>query len=232
MRERKIYETMPDKLLEKLADFGRDFSAARRARNLSQGQLADQIDVARQTVIRLEKGDDRVSFGTYVAGARVMGMQQQILSAFEGAKDAVRQREARLNLKRRIHQNRAAEIKAAPAEPISEIEQFGQDISAARRARVMSQEQLADRMNVGRRTVIRMEKGDDRISFGAIATAAWVMGLDDQVLSAFCSKTDPVQQANLNDNLHDRIAGRRGPITQVDNETPEPVSASDNELDF
>ncbi len=65
------------------------------------------------------------------------------------------------------------------------LSQMGSDLSAARRSRQMSQDDLAGRLNVSRRTVIRMERGDPTVSLGAYATAAWVLGTEKRFLSGF-----------------------------------------------
>ena len=73
------------------------------------------------------------------------------------------------------------------------IQVFGNDLSAARKARRMSQQALAERMNIGRRTIIRMEQGDPAVSMSVYAGAAWIMGLENQILNALAPEHDPVQ---------------------------------------
>jgi len=70
------------------------------------------------------------------------------------------------------------------------LSRMGSDLSAARRTRQMSQDDLAGRLNVSRRTLIRMERGDPGVSMGAYATAAWVLGLETQFLSGFALGPD------------------------------------------
>lgn len=65
------------------------------------------------------------------------------------------------------------------------LSRMGSDLSAARRSRQMSQDDLAGRLNLSRRTLIRMERGDPNVSLGAYATAAWVLGLEKNFLSGF-----------------------------------------------
>jgi hypothetical protein len=57
-------------------------------------------------IIRLEKGDHRVGFGTVAAAARVMGLQDRLLDAFAPVGDPVAEREARLNLPERVRKPR------------------------------------------------------------------------------------------------------------------------------
>lgn len=65
------------------------------------------------------------------------------------------------------------------------LSRMGADLSAARRSRQMSQDDMAGRLNVSRRTLIRMERGDPGVSLGAYATAAWVLGMEKRFLSGF-----------------------------------------------
>ena len=68
---------------------------------------------------------------------------------------------------------------------VSLLSRMGSDLSAARRSRQMSQDDLAGRLNLSRRTLIRMERGDPTVSLGAYATAAWVLGMEKRFLAGF-----------------------------------------------
>ncbi len=117
MEKRKINDTLPDQLISRMVAFGSDISAARRARNISQADLADMVNVARRTIVRMEKGDERVSFSAYISVSWVFGLEDKLLSSFSGETDPVQIREARLLLPQRIDAPRGAkhikdEIKA------------------------------------------------------------------------------------------------------------------------
>jgi DNA-binding XRE family transcriptional regulator len=112
MEKRKINDTLPDQLMSKLSGFGSDISAARRARNISQASLAERINVARRTIVRMEQGDPRVSFSAYASVAWVFGLEDKLFSAFSSETDPVQVREARLNIPRRIDAPRGAKESA------------------------------------------------------------------------------------------------------------------------
>ncbi|MFX4299898.1 helix-turn-helix domain-containing protein [Pseudosulfitobacter pseudonitzschiae] len=116
MRDRKIYETMPDDLISRLSELGSDISAARRVRQLSQEDLAQRMNVGRRTVSRMEQGDHRVSFGAFMTAAWIMGLENNLLTAFGTEADPVQQREARLGLPRRIDGPRRKSGKVIPAD--------------------------------------------------------------------------------------------------------------------
>ena len=82
MDKRKINDTLPDSLMSKLGAFGADISAGRRARNLSQADLAERVNVARRTIVRMEQGDPRVSFSAYISVAWVFGLEDKVFAAF------------------------------------------------------------------------------------------------------------------------------------------------------
>lgn len=82
---------------------------------------------------------------------------------------------------------------------------IGDDLAAARKVREMTQQELADRMHVSRRLVSRMESGDHKVSFGAYAAAAWLMGLEKNLLDVFDQEKDPVYQRNTRLELGERV---------------------------
>lgn len=104
MEVRRITNTLPDALVAKLTRMGEDISAARRARRISQAEMAEKIGVSRKTISSLEQGDPKVGFGTYLQAAWVMGLEDRLLGAFSPEKDPVAQRQARMSLPERIRQ--------------------------------------------------------------------------------------------------------------------------------
>ena len=54
---------------------------------------------------------------------------------------------------------------------------MGALISAARRAKGVSQQELATRIGVSRKTAYRLEQGDPRIAWGSVMTACWLLGI-------------------------------------------------------
>jgi len=77
------------------------------------------------------------------------------------------------------------------------LSRMGSDLSAARRTRAITQDDMAGRLNVSRRTLIRMERGDPSVSFGAYATAAWVLGLEERFLSGFHPEGEGARELRL-----------------------------------
>lgn len=92
---------------------------------------------------------------------------------------------------------------------------FGEDIAAARKVRQITQAQLAEALNVSRATVNRLEAGDHKVGFGLVASVAWMMGLEDKLLSAFSPDHDPVAKREQRLSLPERVRNEvRSPKTE------------------
>ena len=102
MEKSRIFDAVPDALSAGLRRLGEDISAARRARRISQRQMAEKLNVGQPSIVRMEKGDPKVAFGVYAMAAWVMGIEKALLSSFAPEADPVVQREARLSLPKRI----------------------------------------------------------------------------------------------------------------------------------
>lgn len=64
------------KILEKV---GENIKLARKRRGLTTIQVAERAGVDRTTLVRIEKGDARVSMGAYFNVLRVLGLQDDFL---------------------------------------------------------------------------------------------------------------------------------------------------------
>jgi transcriptional regulator with XRE-family HTH domain len=64
------------KMLEKA---GENIRLARKRRSLTTIQVSERAGIDRSTLVRIEKGDGRVSMGAYFNVLRVLGLQNDIL---------------------------------------------------------------------------------------------------------------------------------------------------------
>lgn len=110
MDQRRIHETIPDALIGLFQTIGEDIAAARKVRKWSQADLAEHLNLSRKTVSAMEKGDVRVSFGAYGMAAWVMGLEHNLLGIFAPQNDPVFQREARLDLPKRVRAKATSEL--------------------------------------------------------------------------------------------------------------------------
>jgi transcriptional regulator with XRE-family HTH domain len=68
-------------------------------------------------------------------------------------------------------------IATLPPVILKALTQFGEHLAIARMRRKESQRAWARRLNVSIPTLIRMERGDPKVSMGVYATATWLVGL-------------------------------------------------------
>lgn len=64
------------KILEKV---GENIKLARKRRGLTTIQVSERAGIDRSTLVRIEKGDARVSLGAYFNVMRVLGLQDDFL---------------------------------------------------------------------------------------------------------------------------------------------------------
>jgi transcriptional regulator with XRE-family HTH domain len=64
------------KILEKV---GENIKLARKRRDLTTIQVSERAGIDRSTLVRIEKGDGRVSLGAYFNVLRVLGLQDDFL---------------------------------------------------------------------------------------------------------------------------------------------------------
>jgi len=82
-----------------------------------------------------------------------------------------------------------------PLPVIRALRKLGQDINEARRRRRITVQLMAERANVSRTTIGKIEKGDPTTSMGGYASVLFVLGMDKRL-------------SDLVDSMHDLI-GRR-----------------------
>lgn len=65
-------------LTKQLAALGLRLRAARLRRGLGTALFAERMNVSRDTLNRLEKGDPSIAMGTYLRALRVLGLEQDL----------------------------------------------------------------------------------------------------------------------------------------------------------
>lgn len=88
--------------------------------------------------------------------------------------------------------------------------QLGTDIQRARKRRRLTTAIVAERANITRPTLGRVERGDPAVSLGIYATVLWVLGLDARLANIAASETDLVGLALQDERLPQRVSTRRG----------------------
>ena len=75
------------------------------------------------------------------------------------------------------------------------LQQVGQNIKTARIRRNLTILELANRVHVDERTIIRLEKGDPSINFKNLVTVLMVLGLEDSVFDLADPNADELGRA-------------------------------------
>jgi len=89
------------------------------------------------------------------------------------------------------------------------LRKLGHDIKDARRRRRIPIAIAAQRASISKPTLIRVERGDPRVSIRSYATVLFVMGMADRLADLVDPKNDPVGLQLDEENLPQRIRGAR-----------------------
>lgn len=86
---------------------------------------------------------------------------------------------------------------------------LGQDLSLARRRRMLTQESMAERIQTSVATLRRLEKGDPRISIGVIAQAFLVLGELNKITGLLDTAVDEIGLSLMNEQLPQRVRTKK-----------------------
>lgn len=92
--------------------FGQNISRARRARNLTQNELARAAGISMRTVQRAEHGDSTVALGSYTRILRVFGLESHISMIASPSLDSEMLKKAGADLPRKIIKGRGSRARA------------------------------------------------------------------------------------------------------------------------
>lgn len=84
-----------------LAAFGENIKYARLRRDLSSVQVAERAGISRNTLIKIEKGDEGVAVGYYFRVLAVLGLDKDILLVAKDDDLGRRLQDAKLSVKER-----------------------------------------------------------------------------------------------------------------------------------
>lgn len=88
------------------------------------------------------------------------------------------------------------------------LRKLGSDIREARLRRRIQTAVMADRVQISRPTLWKLEKGDPSVGIGAYATALYVLGMVDRLADVADIRNDPVGQRLASESLPQRITSR------------------------
>ena len=88
------------------------------------------------------------------------------------------------------------------------LKKLGSDIREARLRRRIQTTVMADRVQVSRPTLWKLEQGDPSVGIGAYATALYVLGMVDRLTDLADIASDPVGQQLASEALPQRISSK------------------------
>lgn len=88
------------------------------------------------------------------------------------------------------------------------LRKLGTDIREARLRRRIQTAVMADRVQISRPTLWKLEQGDPSVGIGAYATALYVLGMADRLADVADIAIDPVGQQLASEALPQRIRSR------------------------
>lgn len=92
-----------------------------------------------------------------------------------------------------------------PIPVIRALNKLGQDINDARRRRRITIELMAERANLSRATVGKIERGDPSTSIGGYASVLFVLGMESRLNDLVDSSHDLIGRRLEDENLPQRI---------------------------
>lgn len=103
-------------------------------------------------------------------------------------------------------------VRKAPLLPLAVrriLTHLGEDLQRARKRRRLTAEMVAERAQISRPTLRRVERGDPAVSLGIYATVLWVLGLADRLGKLAASETDVVGLGLEDERLPQRVPSAR-----------------------
>ena len=98
-----------------------------------------------------------------------------------------------------------------PIPVIRALHKLGHDIKDARRRRRIPMAIVAQRASISKPTLIRIERGDARVSMASYATVLFVLGMVERLADLVDPKNDPVGLQLEEEHLPKRIRAARKP---------------------
>jgi transcriptional regulator with XRE-family HTH domain len=100
---------LPIPVVRALRKLGRDIKDARRRRRIAMAIVAERASVSKPTLIRIERGEQNVSIGSYASVLFVMGMADRLADLADARNDPVGLQLEEENLPKRIRAARRRE---------------------------------------------------------------------------------------------------------------------------
>src|ERR1035441_1564660 len=83
-----------------------------------------------------------------------------------------------------------SQIPSIPLPAAQALSKLGRELAIARRKRGISTSDMASRLFVSKDTLWRLERGDRSVALGTLATAAFVLQMQDRLANLFSPASD------------------------------------------
>ena len=100
-------------------------------------------------------------------------------------------------------------MQSLPLPAAHALRKLGRDLALARRKRGISTAEMAERLFISRDTLWRMERGDPTVALGTLATAAFVLQLQERLANLAAPATDVLALSLDENRLPKRIRRQR-----------------------
>jgi len=102
-----------------------------------------------------------------------------------------------------------ATVESLPLPATRALRKLGRDLALARRKRGIATSDMAARLFVSRDTLWRLECGDPAVAIGTLATAAFILKLDDRLANLAAPAIDEIGLSLDERRLPQRIRRKR-----------------------
>lgn len=89
------------------------------------------------------------------------------------------------------------------------LKQLGEYIRIARKKRRMTMAEVAERLNLGYQTIVRIENGDPGVSISSYMSTLWLFDLAKQFTQSIHPDQDEVGKSLENSRLPERVGRKR-----------------------
>lgn len=107
-----------------------------------------------------------------------------------------------------MKQNKITAKASIPPKVENALLRLGENISIARKRRQWTIKEMAERIFVSRQTLSRLEHGDSGITLSVLASALWILGMENQLYTLINPEKDKVGIFHERQKLSKRIRNK------------------------
>ncbi len=109
-KQTKSNQSLPEEVRAALARLGENLKTARKRRRISEARMADLALVSRDTIRRLEAGNEGVSLGVLASALWALGLDADLAKVADPARDLHGQSLEKMYLPQRIREKKRGDL--------------------------------------------------------------------------------------------------------------------------